>query len=101
MATNHCRAQNNAIKQQKQTENKQQAASVRQQSKTARTESHNRRLKNDIAITDLDYYTFSNAVLPTKLSRKDFYTTYSTIMKKLHSHINGHGRADDSATNNK
>jgi len=60
-----------------------------------------RRLKNDIAITDLDYYTFSNAVLPTKLSRKDFYTTYSTIMKKLHSHINGHGRADDSATNNK
>ncbi|WP_457576420.1 B12-binding domain-containing radical SAM protein [Desulfomarina sp.] len=45
------------------------------------------RLKNEIAITDLDYYTFSNAVLPTKLSRKDFYTTYSTIMKKLHSHI--------------
>jgi radical SAM superfamily enzyme YgiQ (UPF0313 family) len=48
-----------------------------------------RRLKNEIAITDLDYYTFSNAVLPTKLSKKDFYTTYSTLMKKLHSHIAG------------
>lgn len=48
-----------------------------------------RRLKNEIAITDLDYYTFSNAVLPTKLNKKDFYTTYSTLMKKLHSHIAG------------
>lgn len=46
-----------------------------------------RDLQSDIEIENLDYYTFSNAVLPTKLDKKEFYTIYSDIMKKLHKHI--------------
>lgn len=45
------------------------------------------RLKKDLEITDLDYYTFSNAVLPTRLNRKVFYTLYAELMKDLHQHI--------------
>ncbi|MEE4240724.1 MAG: radical SAM protein [Desulfopila sp.] len=40
-----------------------------------------------LEITDLDYYTFSNAVLPTALPKKEFYTLYSELMKHLHQHI--------------
>ena len=40
-----------------------------------------------LEITDLDYYTFSNAVLPTKLAKQEFYTLYSDLMKDLHKHI--------------
>ena len=43
--------------------------------------------KHELEITDLDYYTFSNAVLPTKLAKKEFYTHYSDLMKHLHQHI--------------
>lgn len=46
-----------------------------------------RRLHQELAITDLDYYTFSNAVLPTKLATREFYTLYSDLMKQLHHHI--------------
>lgn len=41
----------------------------------------------ELEITDLDYYTFSNAVLPTKLTKKEFYTLYSDLMKHLHQHL--------------
>jgi radical SAM superfamily enzyme YgiQ (UPF0313 family) len=46
-----------------------------------------RRLHKELAITDLDYYTFSNAVLPTRLATREFYTRYSDLMKHLHHHI--------------
>ncbi len=46
-----------------------------------------RRLHRQLEITDLDYYTFSNAVLPTKLAKKAFYTLYSDLMKHLHHHL--------------
>ncbi len=46
-----------------------------------------RRLRRDLTITDLDYYTFSNAVLPTRLPTREFYTLYSDLMKHLHHHI--------------
>lgn len=46
-----------------------------------------RQKQKEITVHDLDYYTFSNAVLPTRLSRKEFYTQYSSLMKHLHQHI--------------
>ena len=46
-----------------------------------------RQLQQEITLTDLDYYTFSNAVLPTRLAPKEFYTLYSDLMKQLHHHI--------------
>lgn len=46
-----------------------------------------RQLHKEITVTDLDYYTFSNAVLPTRLATKEFYTRYSDLMKQLHHHI--------------
>jgi radical SAM superfamily enzyme YgiQ (UPF0313 family) len=46
-----------------------------------------RQLAGKLEITDLDYYTFSNAVLPTRLARKEFYTRYSDLMKHLHQHL--------------
>jgi radical SAM superfamily enzyme YgiQ (UPF0313 family) len=46
-----------------------------------------RKLKSRIEIHNLDYYTFSNAVIPTRLSKKEFYTHYSDLMKLLHRHI--------------
>jgi len=42
---------------------------------------------HQIVVHDLDYYTFSNAVLPTRLSRMEFYTQYAALMKHLHQHI--------------
>ena len=47
-----------------------------------------KQVQDHLEITDLDYYTFSNAVLPTKLEKKEFYTLYSDLMKHLHQHIN-------------
>lgn len=47
------------------------------------------KMKKDIIITDLDYYTFSNAVVKTKLQTREFYTLYSDLMKHLHKHISG------------
>lgn len=46
-----------------------------------------RTLKNKIIIHNLDYYTFSNAVIETKLDTKTFYTHYANLMKMLHKHI--------------
>jgi hopanoid C-3 methylase len=46
-----------------------------------------RQLAGDLEITDLDYYTFSNAVLPTRLAKKEFYTLYSGLMQHLHQHL--------------
>lgn len=46
-----------------------------------------RQLQRELTITDLDYYTFSNAVLPTRLPTREFYTRYADLMKHLHHHI--------------
>ncbi len=41
-----------------------------------------RQMKDRITIHDLDYYTFLNAVVPTRLPEKDFYETYSRLLKQ-------------------
>lgn len=42
-------------------------------------------VKDDIVIDDLDYYTFTNAVLPTKLDEQMFYERYAALLKESHS----------------
>ncbi|MCF8079911.1 MAG: B12-binding domain-containing radical SAM protein [Desulfobacterales bacterium] len=41
-----------------------------------------RKVKHRITIHDLDYYTFLNAVVPTRLPEKDFYEAYSDLLKR-------------------
>lgn len=36
-----------------------------------------------ITIHDLDYYTFTNAVIPTLMPEKEFYKAYSALLKKF------------------
>jgi len=43
-----------------------------------------KKMKKDIIIHDLDYYTFTNAVTATKMPEKLFYQTYAGLMKRLH-----------------
>lgn len=40
--------------------------------------------KGNIVIHDLDYYTLTNAVLPTRMEEKAFYENYSDLIKKSH-----------------
>ena len=42
------------------------------------------RMKERIVIRDLDFYTFTNAVVPTALPEKAFYETFSELVKRLH-----------------
>ena len=39
-----------------------------------------RRLRDRITVTDLDYYTFTNAVVPTRLPERTFYEVYSGLL---------------------
>ncbi len=41
-------------------------------------------MKKDIVISDLDYYTFTNAVTKTKMPEALFYETYAGLVKRLH-----------------
>lgn len=41
-------------------------------------------MKEQITITDLDYYTFTNAVTKTKIPQNLFYQTYADMVKRLH-----------------
>ncbi len=41
-----------------------------------------RKIKDRITIHDLDYYTFLNAVVPTRLPEKEFYERYSDLLKR-------------------
>jgi len=41
-------------------------------------------MKEKIVIRDLDFYTFTNAVVPTALPEKVFYKTFSELVKRLH-----------------
>ena len=40
-------------------------------------------LKSRITNHDLDYYTFTNAVMPTRMAERDFYSTYSNMLKRF------------------
>jgi len=40
-----------------------------------------------ITIHDLDYYTFTNAVVPTRMPEKEFYKTYSALLEKFIGHL--------------
>ncbi len=42
-------------------------------------------MKDDIVIHDLDYYTFTNAVIPTRLDEQVFYEKYADLLLKSHS----------------
>ena len=41
-------------------------------------------IKKDIIISDLDYYTFTNAVTKTKMPEAVFYKTFADLVKRLH-----------------
>jgi len=43
-----------------------------------------RKVKDRIVTHDLDFYTFTNAVLPTTIPEKTFYGTFSELVKRLH-----------------
>ena len=43
-----------------------------------------RELHERITIRDLDYYTLTNAVMPTRLGEKRFYQQYARLMKQFH-----------------
>jgi radical SAM superfamily enzyme YgiQ (UPF0313 family) len=42
------------------------------------------KMKDRIVIDDLDYYTFTNAVIPTNMPEDQFYRTFADIVKRLH-----------------
>lgn len=46
-----------------------------------------RRLADQITITDLDYYTFTNAVVATRLPEETFYRTYAEMLKGFLAHL--------------
>ncbi len=41
------------------------------------------RLKSQLSIHDLDYYTFTNAVMPTRMAEQDFYRVYADMLKRF------------------
>ena len=41
-------------------------------------------MKDRIVIHDLDFYTFTNAVVPTAIPEREFYETFSELVKRLH-----------------
>jgi len=43
-----------------------------------------RKVKDRILTHDLDFYTFTNSVLPTMIPEKEFYETFSELVKRLH-----------------
>jgi hopanoid C-3 methylase len=40
-----------------------------------------RKLEGKITNHDLDYYTFTNAVMPTRMAERNFYSTYADMLK--------------------
>lgn len=46
-----------------------------------------RRMKPQITIHDLDYYTFTNAVIPTRLAEDEFYRCYADMLQRFLGHI--------------
>jgi radical SAM superfamily enzyme YgiQ (UPF0313 family) len=54
------------------------------------------RIKADIVIDNLDYYTFTNAVVATRMDTERFYRRYADLLHiclaHLHAHTNTHGK---------
>jgi radical SAM superfamily enzyme YgiQ (UPF0313 family) len=46
-----------------------------------------RKMAGRIVVHDLDYYTFTNAVFPTRMDPKLFYQTYADLLKRFLKHI--------------
>ncbi len=44
-----------------------------------------REMREQIIIDDLDYYTLTNAVVPTRLPEKSFYENYAALLREGHS----------------
>jgi radical SAM superfamily enzyme YgiQ (UPF0313 family) len=44
-------------------------------------------MKGQITVHDLDYYTFTNAVVPTAMPEKAFYSAYSELVRQLHDKV--------------
>ncbi len=49
-----------------------------------------RELRDRITLHDLDYYTFTNAVIPTRLEPHRFYEAYAAMLKRFLKHVS-HG----------
>ncbi len=45
------------------------------------------KMKDQITIDDLDYYTFTNAVTKTKMPPDSFYAAYADLIKRLHNSL--------------
>ena len=45
------------------------------------------KLKSRITNHDLDYYTFTNAVMPTRMPEKEFYSCYADMLKRFLAHV--------------
>jgi hopanoid C-3 methylase len=45
------------------------------------------RMKPQITIHDLDYYTFTNAVMPTRMEEHEFYKCYAGMLKRFLGHV--------------
>ncbi len=43
-------------------------------------------MKDKIIIHDLDYYTLTNAVVPTRLKEEEFYSRFSDLLRMCHEH---------------
>jgi radical SAM superfamily enzyme YgiQ (UPF0313 family) len=46
-----------------------------------------RKMAGRIVVHDLDYYTFTNAVFPTRMDPKLFYQTYADLLKRFLKHV--------------
>jgi hopanoid C-3 methylase len=46
-----------------------------------------KQMKERITIHNLDYYTFTNAVMPTKMNEREFYENYSLLLESFIGHI--------------
>lgn len=44
-------------------------------------------MKGQITVQDLDYYTFTNAVVPTAMPEKAFYGAFSELVRRLHDKV--------------
>lgn len=45
------------------------------------------RMKPRITVHDLDYYTFTNAVMPTRMEEHEFYKCYAGMLKQFLGHV--------------
>jgi radical SAM superfamily enzyme YgiQ (UPF0313 family) len=45
------------------------------------------RMKSQITVHDLDYYTFTNAVMPTRMEEHEFYECYAGMLQRFLGHV--------------